>query len=291
MRQYLRKVRLTLNGLVINPGESTMRQLRIGFDVGKSLSSTPNDARIDIWNLSEGHRNAVGKELTDVMLEAGYAPPEGGGNVGVIFKGQIRDVEHKREGPDIVTTISCGDGDRAFRRATISKTFREGTPVKDVVEEIYKELEAEGVDRGEWKFPDDVPDYKRPYSMCGNCNRELDRLGRAHKFYWSIQNGTMEVVPGNGYIGGVVLLTPQSGLIDTPTITDNGVKVKALLNPEIRPGRRIQVKSETLEMNAQDDTFRVSAVVYRGDNYEGDFAVDITGEAVKDGKVDEGERR
>jgi len=293
MRQYLRKARVTFNNgaLIVNPGGMNLHEMKIEFNVSKGLESSQNTASISIWNLKEAHRNAVGKELDDVVLEAGYLPPEGGGNVGIIFAGQMRDVEHKRDGPDIITTISCGDGDKAFRRATISKTFPAGTKVETVVEEIFKQMEAEGLKRGEWKFPDDMPPFKRPYSMCGSCAREMDRLGRSRGFYWSSQNGVMEVVPGDGTIGGVVLISPQSGMVDTPTITDNGVKVSALLNPEIRPGRRVRIESDVLEMNAEGGVYRVSQCTFRGSNRDGDFIVEIHGEAVKGGKVDEGRKK
>lgn len=292
MRQYFRKARVSFNGgaLIVNPGGVALHEMKVGFDVSKGISSSANEAEISIWNLNEGHRNAVGKELDDVELEAGYMPPDGSSNIGVIFKGQLRDVEHKRDGPDIVTTLYCGDGDRAFRRATISKTFRAGTPVEDVVEDIYKELEKEGVSRGEWKFPDNMPPYRRPYSVCGSCTRELDTIGRGRGFYWSVQNGSMEIVPGDGFIGGTVLISPETGMVDVPTITDNGVRVKALLNPEIRPNRRVQIESQVLEMNAEGGMYRVSECAFRGDNRDGDFVVEVHGEAIKGGKVDEGKK-
>lgn len=295
MLQYLRKVRLEAKGsgggLKINEGGVNKHDLKIAFDISKGVESTQNAASISIWNLTEGHRNAIGKELDDITLEAGYLPPNGGGNVGIIFKGQIRDVEHTRDGPDIITTLSCGDGDKAFRRATISKTFPKGTPVEDVVEELYKQMEKEGVSRGEWKFPDQMGEFKRPYSMCGSCTRELDTIGRSKGFYWSVQNGTMEIIPSDGFVGGMVLLTPSSGLIDVPTITDNGVRVKALLNPEIRPNRRVKIESQVLEMNAEGGVYRVSQCQYAGDNRDGDFTVSIHGEAIKGGKVDEGKKK
>lgn len=292
MRQFLRKVRLKAGGsggsIVINPGGIQLHEIKIQFSVSKGVSSTQNDATISIWNLAEKNRNALGKELDNITLEAGYIPPEGGGNVGTIFKGQIRDVEHKRDGADIITTLSCGDGDKAIKNATLGKTYPKGTPVKDVVEDLYKQMEAEGVTRGEWKFPEDLPPFKRPYTVCGTCKRELDTISRGRDFYWSLQNETMEIIPGNGFIGGIVMLSPETGLIDTPTITDNGVKFKALLNPEIRPNRRVRIKSQTLEMNAENGEYRVSECTFAGDNREGDFTVSGTGEAVKGGKVDEG---
>lgn len=325
MLQFLRKVRLTYSGGVINPGGVQKHEIKIGFSVSKGIESSQNTAEIELWNLSPGTRNALGKELDDITLEAGYMPPSvlnsaigpgasffdkipnrvgqgfqnivgtvsgGSSNVGVLFKGQLRDLEHRREGSDIITKISCGDSDKAFRRATTSKAFPKNTPVQDVVEELYKQLEKEGISRGEWKFPDDIGDKKftRPYAMCGTVKREIDRIGRGKGFYWSCQNQVMEIIPGDGFLGGVALISSENGMIDTPAVTDNGVKVSCLLNPEIRPNRRIQIRSEVLEMNGENGMYRVSQATYSGDNRDGDFRVDVHGEALGGGKVDEGKR-
>ena len=292
MRQWLRKARVTFpgsTGFVVNPSDTVARhEMRVAFSVEKTVSGSANKFEILIWNLNSDHRNSIGKELTEVQLEAGYVPPEGGGNVGVIAKGFIRDVFHERDGSDIITTISCGDGDKAHRRATISKTYPAGTPIEDVIEGIYDQMKPFGVDRGEWKFPDGMRTLKRPYSMCGGCVREMDVLGRGNKFYWSIQNGVMEIIPTNNHLPGQVLISPRHGMIGTPTITDNGVKVKALLNPAIRVNRTVKIESEVLEMNAQDGVYRVSEVTFQGDNTQGNFEASIHGESVVDGGVDEG---
>lgn len=293
MLQFLRKVSAEFTGgFVVNPGSATDNQLQVEFSISKGMSSKSNTAVIRIFNLTESHRNSMGKEFDKVTLKAGYIPPGGAGNVGVIFKGDVRDVEHRREGPNIITEISCGDAQKALSRATISKSFPAGTKVEDVVDELYKQMEKEGVSRGEWKFPEDMaPTFKRPYAACGSCARELDTIGRGKGFYWSAQNETMEIVPGDGFVGSVALITPQTGMIGTPALTDTGIRVSALLNPEIRPNRRVQVKSQTLEMNAADGMYRVAEVTYSGDNRMGDFKVDITGESIKDGKVDQGKVR
>lgn len=290
MRQWLRKTRVTFDGgFIVNPSDDVMtHELRVAFEVSKGISGSPNKFEIKLWNLNADHRNSIGKELDKVELEAGYVPPEGGGNLSTIAKGFVRDVQHDRDGPDIITTVSCGDGDKAQRKSTISKTYPTGTPVKDVVSGIYDEMKKHDVDKGEWKFPDDIRTLKRPYSMCGGCVRELNTLGRSNGFYWSVQNGVMEVIPSDGHLPGEVLINAQSGMIGSPTITDNGVKVKCLLNPAIRPNRTVKVESEVLEMNSQGDTYRVSKVDFSGDNRQGDFIASVHGEAINGDKVDEG---
>lgn len=296
MQQFLRKVRVKFTGsgggFIVNPGGLKTHELKVGFSVSRGISGSANTASIELWNLNENHRNQVGKELDEVELEAGYMPPGGEFNVSVIFKGQLRDVEHTRSDANIITKVSCGDGDKAFRSATISKTFPIGTKVEDVVTEIHKQLEAKGIKKGEWKFPDDIGDkaFKRPYSICGSCTRELNTLGRGKGFYWNVQDGTMEIIPGDDALSGTVEISARTGMVNVPAITDNGVKVTTLLNPAIRPNRRIKVISEILQMNAENSVFRVSSITHSGDNRDGKFHTDVQGEAIKDGKVDEGKK-
>lgn len=290
MRQWLRKTRVTfVDGFIINPSDEVeTHELRVAFDVSKSISGSPNKFELKIWNLNASHRNSIGNEFDSVELEAGYAPPEGDGNLSTIAKGFVRDVQHDRDGPDIITTVSCGDGDKAHRGAAISQTFPTGTPVKDVVTGVYNKMEEYDVDKGEWKFPEDIRTLKRPYSICGGCVREMDILGRGNGFYWSIQDGVMEVIPTDGNLPGEVLINARSGMIGSPTITDNGVKVKCLLNPAIRPNRTVKIESEVLEMNSQGSVYRVSKVDFSGDNIQGDFIASVHGEAINGDKVDEG---
>jgi len=292
--QYNRKVRLSCTGsgstILINHDGQMDPNLKIEFDVTKSISSTQNEATITVYNLSESSRNAMGKELDEVTLEAGYWPPGGSDNTGIIFKGNIRDVEHTRDGPTIVTKLTTGDGDKGVRNATISKSYKAGTKVETVMDDVQKELEKEGVGKGEWKMPEGELKFKRPYAMVGAAKREMDILSRGFGFYWSIQNGVTEVIPGDGFIGGITYITPATGMIYTPTITDNGVKVSALLNPEVRPGRRVRIESHVLEMNAEGGEYRGGECRYSRDNREGDMIVFIVAESVKEGKVDEGKK-
>ena len=77
--QYIRKVRCSFNGgFVVNPGGPAKHELKIGFNVTKGISSSANTADIEIYNLTESHRNAMGKEFDEVTLEAGYYPFTGG---------------------------------------------------------------------------------------------------------------------------------------------------------------------------------------------------------------------
>ena len=292
---YLRKARVTLSGqggsTIINPGDETDDQIKIEFQVTRDMSGSASTAAITIYNLAKPTRDAMGQEFDTIELEAGYIPPSGATNVGTIFKGSIRDASHKREGNEIISKVECGDGDKAFRQATISKTYPKGTKVSTVVDDLAAEFGKYGMKRGEMKGLDRLPELKRPLSMCGACDREMDRIGRSNDMHWSSQNETLEIVPGDEMLGGILILTPDTGLIGTPELTDNGVKFDALLNPQARPGRGVIIQSDTLEMNSEGGLYRLGAVTFSGNNRDGEFKISGQAERTAGGKVDEGKRR
>lgn len=285
---WLRKVRAIFSGggnLVVNPGIETNNQQRIEFNIEKSISSTANELVVRIYNLSERSRNAVGRELSDIEIQAGHIPRQGLDLTGTIFLGQIEDFTHDREGPDIVTTVRASDGGKAIRKSTINKTYPAGTPPEAVIEDVYAEFEKNGVKRGEFLFPPMEP-FIRPYTVSGDASREANVIGRSKGFYWSIQNQVMEVIPGDKFLPLITKINRNTGMIGYPQITDNGIRVVALINPEVRPNRVIAVKSEFVE--AANGEFRVGRMDYKGDNRDGDFEMIIHGESVFGGAVEEG---
>jgi len=272
-QQYLRDLLLTTPA-----GEFS--QLKIEFDVEKTVSGVPNKATIKIWNLTKSSRNTLKKELDEIKLESGYVYA---GNRGLIFKGFTRDVTHERKGTDIITTLKCGDGDKSQRKSHVAKTYNTKTPVKDIILDIQKQMK--GVTLGEIKLPEKVTPSDRAMTFITTPQRALNELGRTYGFYWSIQNGSLEIIPADGALSGVVYITPETGMIGVPTITDSGVIVQALLNPDVRPGRQIYVKSETTDEAGQSGLYRVSSVAFSGDNRDGDHIIEVEAELLKNGKT------
>lgn len=277
MKLYLRRTRLTLG----QSGGSTIENLRTIFDVEATISGTPNVGIVEVVNLNKASRGKVGREWDWLRLEAGYrGSPGAEGNLGTILEGYIRDHEHIRAKTDVITHIECGDGDTGYREGVISETVDDGD-VKTAVDKMLAEMPD--VARGDMPGLEGVPPSKRPLVLYGSIASELDKLGRAHGFYWSIQNGALEIIPEGGAIDQEVVISPQTGMIGVPTLTDNGIKVQALLNPHVRPNRIIRVVSDTLDMNVGSGSgrYRVDRVQFKGDNGKGvnpdNFAMFIEG--------------
>ena len=71
---------------------------------------------------------------------------------------------------------------------------------------------------------------------------------------WSIQNGKVNVIPLTGYLPGEpVVLTSQNGLIGRPEQTQEGIKVKCLINPKITPGNLVKIDQASINQIESTD--------------------------------------
>lgn len=285
VRQWWRVVEVTVSG---KAGTLAVRDLKIDFEVAKGIGSKQNTATISIWNLTASHRKQLGEEFDKIELKVGYKA----GPLSTIFKGNIRDVTHTKETADVKSAMECGDGDEAFSKGAVSKTFPSGTKPKEIVD--YLAGEMPGATKGEMKGIDDLPAYKRPVTLYGWSWSEMDKIGREHGFYWSIQNGQVEAVKNDQVLQGTTVLSSETGMLTIPEITDKGVKIKALLNPEIAPGRQIDVRSDFLDEESGRDKrktdqgggiFRVSDVKFSGSTRSEEYYVEAEASRVEGGKV------
>lgn len=285
VRQWKRVVEVTISG---KAGTLKIDKLKIDFNITKTIGSKTNSATISIYNLTKSHRRQLGEEFDKVELKVGYE----GGPLSTIFKGDIEDVEHTKETGDVKSEMTCGDGNEGVRKGAVSKTFPAGTKPKAIVD--YLQTEMPGTSKGEMKGLDELPAYKRPVTVYGWAARELDKLGREHAFYWSIQNGEVQAVKNDKVLNGTTVISRETGMIGIPTVTDKGVKVKALLNPNVSPGRTIDVRSDFLDEASGKDKrksddggglFRVSEVTFSGTNRGEEFYVEAEGNRVEGGKV------
>lgn len=274
---WIRDVRVVLTGV----GETLdVSNLRVAFRAHKTLSGTPNGCELSIWNLSRGRRLAIREEFDRVRIEAGHVAA---GNRGVIFDGFLRDVTHSRNGPDIITVIEAGDGDRAYRQGTIATRLDAGSTPADQIDALLAAMPD--VDRGVIEGLDDLPASPRPVTLYGSVVDEMNKIGRTHQLYWSVQDGALEVIRADRAIEDVLVLGETTGLLGVPEETDNGVRCVALLNPQIRIGRVIEIRSRLLGLEQDAARYRVSAVEFVGDTRASEYFAYVHGERIDGGRV------
>lgn len=272
---YLRKVILDI---VPERGEGKkIEDLRIRFRCEKTNESTPNDGKIEIFNLADNTRSMLEGKNTRVKLQIGYlgVPQRSSaglnvtgttGNVELVFIGNVTKAVHKIEGgekPDIITTLEVADGGNKFRNARLDKGYPPNTTLQRVYDDLITEL---GLGKGSVKgIPDKT--YANGLALSGLVRDHLNTLSRANKLEWSIQDETLQIIPQQeGATSTTIELDPDSGLIGSPSKTAKGVEFNSLIQPKIRPGTMIKLTSKLVS-----GIFKVRKVVHEGDSHQGEF--------------------
>lgn len=241
-RQYLRKVTLLVgktNGEALD-----LSKLRIKFKIKKTDAETPNVADIEVYNLDADTSQRIQKEFTDVILQAGYEE-----NFGVIFRGNAKQILRGVEdnGVDSYLSIAASDGDSAYNFAVVNTTLAAGATQRDQIGAATRPMSERGVGEGY------VPDMggqalPRGKVMYGNSREYLRQSADASDTSWSIQDGKVQFVPRTGLLPGqAVELTSASGLIGTPEQTNDGIKIKCLINPNIKQGGVVSIRDSAVK--------------------------------------------
>jgi hypothetical protein len=251
-----------------------IKSLDVRFKIEKNLKAQPNKAEISIFNLNEAHRSQLEQLPTvAVSVEAGYV-----GGSSMIFLGDLRRASSQDSGPDIITTISSGDGEKAIQTARVNVSIRKGTPSDVVIKTVAKAL---GV--GEGNLNKAVSTIKGAglgtlfqdgTVISGSAAREMTSLCKSVGFTWSVQGGKLQLLPLQKTLEGEALsIKPDTGLIGSPSVDNKGVmKCRTLLIPDVFPGRKLVLESARLK-----GQYRIEATTHTGDTSGQDWYIDIEG--------------
>lgn len=238
--------------------------VRVEFSVERSLRKDPNTASISLYNLDSVSVGIIQTTGAVVQLLAGY-----GSLPFLLFSGDIarRGVTVERSGTDRIVTIEAGDGELAFTEARFNWHFEAGTPNATILSTILSTLGL-GIAPGD-PLPPYV--YPLPLTFTGRASEALDRLCRDVGVSYSIQDGNVQILlPGSGRKGVAPLISPETGLVASPSQTDDGANFRCLLNGNIKPGSFVSLISETLS-----GFYKAEKVTHRGDTHGGDWTTEV----------------
>jgi hypothetical protein len=286
-RQYKRAYDLTI---IPTDGESrVIKQLRVNFEITKSIISFPNLCRLTIYNPNNDTLSALQKKYTKIVLNAGYK-----GDLRLLFKGEIRNVFQAKSGTDRVITIYAGDGERDWQNATFNKTFTENVTISSAIEEVLKSFKdvAIGVING---LPQ-IADKLRGQTLSGSSKDILDVFADEYGFNWNIQDGEVIITPVESPLEGddAVLVNSATGMIGSPTITEVGADVTTLLNPRMLPNRAFKIESVNADIQlgnlffrdvkrtSAEGTYKIQEVTFKGDSLEGEWTSAVKGRSIND---------
>ena len=253
-----RKVKVIFKGAIVE-------DLAVEFTVEKSLVGYPNKARIVIYNLKESRRESLKEEGKEIELHAGYNTPI------LLFKGDIVNVIHQYIKPDWVSTLYCLDSITAINNATINKTMPAGSTTSQIFDELTKQMDGvtKGVTQGLQKCLNGKQSLLRSLQLTGNVKDWLKKISEQCGFDYSINEGIIETTEKNKPLTDLppVIINHKSGMIGSPERTDVGVTVKNLLLPDLKLGRRFQIKSISETINVGNLYFRKVPPIRNGGIY------------------------
>jgi hypothetical protein len=268
MRLFDRRCAVTI-GPEGGTGVRLDERFRISFRVVKTLTTETNVSDVEIYGLGESIRQQIMEPELVMQIEAGYA-----GGTEILSLADVTRTEVKRQPPDIITRIECQDGAKELRDRKVALSFAPGTSVQRVLDKLAQELalgeRATGVQvEGE---------YPQGLTLSTTIRDALDRVTRKANVTWSIQDRELQVLDRvEASQGEGVLLTPTTGLINSPEPIDNpedsterrrgfGYRVRSLLNPKIRPGEQLILESSDVQ-----GQFRIDTVEHSGDTRGNDW--------------------
>lgn len=216
-----------------------LSELRFKFEIRAADVETPNTAYIRVYNLSQNLATLAISEFSTVSVSAGYQ-----NNLAQIFTGTVKQFRAGREtNVDSFLDIYAADSDLAYNFGVVNQSLAAGlTPAQQ-----FKAIASQAkipVDSRAAGFLTTGGILPRGKVMFGLARDYFRDLAVTHKCRWSLQNGMATLVPNDAYLPGTVVdLNSATGLIGVPEATEQGILVRALLNPKISVSNQVRINN------------------------------------------------
>jgi len=266
-----------LSGGVIDPVVIVESPIRITFVIQKKAYAIANEGKVTLNNLSTSTRQKIQQNRNQIaILETGY---KDAGGLQLTFYGDVVDVSHNIEKPEIITTVNIMDGHNALKQKKTSVSYKKGTPISQIIKDCTAAL---GLPlNASYKYVQlPVQNTLGTLAHNGSAAALLDRLCADNNLTWSIQNGSVKIVnqgkhdntaPLSSYLIG----SPKrlfKNLISQSLDDFEGYEFNALLMPKCEPYNTVTIQSneipKPIKLTAMD-------VHHVGDNYGDDWKTTV----------------
>ena len=239
---YLHKISIMAEG----SSSIELSEMRCRFEITQSMLGQPNMCYVRVTNLApETAKPFHDLEYKKLTIQAGYQD----GPYGMIFQGDITQGARGRETQtETLLTIVAHDGGNAKTSAALNTTLAAGSTPKDHVDAALKAMAPAGIGRG-YIGPDlSKPQYPRAVTLYGMAHAILDRIAYGADAVWSIQNGQLCMFKkkDDHLPGGVIELSPSTGLIGMPAQEIGAVWARCLINPAIKIGTQVHIRKDLI---------------------------------------------
>lgn len=251
-----------------------LADLRVSFRCAHKSGKAANTATVRIFNPAPTSIGLLRAPLAALRLLVGYDVPR------LIFQGTpVRGgIDLRAEGPDRVLEVDLADGGRAYAETMLQVSLTTPSTFGQVLALVLAQtLWARGY------IDPAIEAISLPHGivLMGRPAEVMDRLAAAAVPFgaqWFVRDGALYVVPRGQSTPEVapLLSSTQGNLIGSPTTTKTGIKVRALIDATMRPGRAFVVQGA-----AVSGTYVARDVTFTGDSgFDNPFWMDIDGRPV-----------
>jgi hypothetical protein len=252
----------------------SITDLRMAFEVKKSVDKEPNTATLTINNCNARTRADLQQQPLTVQIEAGYA-----GVYRSLFLGNLRYGTSAVEGPQWETKLELVDGGRGYTRGRISRSYNSGTELRTVLRDAAKSMGL-AIPQELLSAPDLSAQIAAGVSVTGVSRDTLTKLLAPLNYNWSIQDGKLQVLRADQTRDEVWLINEENGLIGSPEYSAPEKKSKknkgrtltfsTLLFPELTPGSKVKVESR-----AVNGLHKIKSIQHTGDTHGSDWTTEV----------------
>lgn len=282
-RNYRLSIKNGADELVYEP------PMQIRFSVDIWAGNSGGVSEITLYGASPDTRNAIYAKFDSISLAAGY-----GERMGLIFAGDIVNIETGRDGVDKYIKFYARPTGQAQAEAFISKSWGANTPQIDIIREVAESLLLPVVFIGDFS---DLPRALKGRTVCTSSASCMNELAKLHGFTWFMGANRLMIIrvrdgvaatakPGEPHI-----ISAETGMVGSPQVLIQGIEVKTKLNASIIPDDTVDVRADTrnfafsgvyeyqMERNPAggDGLYRVLGVKHEGDFYGSAWDTSVSG--------------
>ncbi len=278
--------------LTIKSGEDELiyePPMQIRFSVDILPGNAGGIAEITLYGTAPKTRDSIYAKFDRLSLAAGY-----GDQAGLIFAGDIINIETGRDGVDKYIKFYARPTGQAQASAFVSKSWGAGTPQIDIIRDVAESLLLPVEFIGDFS---DLPRALKGRSMCTSSIACMKELAKLHGFTWFMGANRLMIIRIRDGVAETRaqkephIISTDRGMVGSPQILIEGIEVTTKLDPSIIPDDTIDVRASTrnfafsevyaLKMErdptAGNGLYRVLGVRHQGDFYGQAWDTSING--------------
>lgn len=264
---------VTVEFIAANGQIKRLEGIDVRFNVKKYMGQVMNEANIEIWNLPQEDIEYLTtftsqwiaiNQRKRIRISAGYKDT----NIGLLFDGDI--VEALPSVPPDVC-LRCKARSGAYGNSTIiSKSITNPVSVKDVFKQASQWT---GLTINDYTTTNRKLDS---FFYTGSATQLINQINNIPDIIAYEDDGALCIVDKAkpDIKKGIRLVNKDSGMIGIPQPDALGVKVRLLLDPNIRIGQ--QIKVESIAIPACNGIYTIYELEHSGELRGSDFYTEIT---------------